>query len=324
MRGGVMFFIGDGSHQGRRLRAVGLIVVVVTAVLLGARDIKNLASAFDSLVLAPGLDTAVDLRLRYTEVRAWMAGEPVYGTIKTAMYPPATYGMLWPLIGWTSWGAARWIFAISCGLSLIYLVRRVVLEGHDAGWQFKLLVASVLLSNYAIGVAIYTGQISLQVLPPLICSLLIVTRRRSSWGADVAAAGLFIVAMAKPQVALPFGWLLLLAPGRFRPAVLAAVGYLLVTLLSASFQGSHMWAANLNQFKWAAKHGMEEGYGNVNVWLASAGLQRWIMPTWAALFGGLGAWVYLHRRVDVWVLMGVSAIVRASGATTGHTTMCCC
>ena len=32
--------------------------------------------------------------------RAWFAGLPVYGSLEHADYPPASYAILWPALGW--------------------------------------------------------------------------------------------------------------------------------------------------------------------------------------------------------------------------------
>ena len=47
----------------------------------------------------------------------------------TAAYPPATYLMLWPLLGWLDLGAARWLWAavtLPLLLLLSLLLRRAV------------------------------------------------------------------------------------------------------------------------------------------------------------------------------------------------------
>jgi hypothetical protein len=51
------------------------------------------------------------------------------------------------------------------------------------------------------------------------------------------------------------------------------------------------------------------GSANVHIWLASIGQERWNLPVSLLLLCALGAWVYANRRVDVWLLLGVTAIV---------------
>src|SRR4051812_321838 len=64
---------------------------------------------------------AIDLRQRYAEVHHWFAGEPVYSQLKTAVYPPASYAILWPLVGWSSLPVARWFWAVTSVLAVLWL-----------------------------------------------------------------------------------------------------------------------------------------------------------------------------------------------------------
>jgi hypothetical protein len=278
--------------------------------MFGSLGLYRIGRAFYTLTARP-LEgpVAVDLRGRYAEVHEWMAGRPVYGVIHTAMYPPATYVMLWPFIGWTSLPAARVIWAGMCLFALVLLVRMAVVEGLARGWQFQLLVAAAVMANYAIGVAVDCGQLALQAVLAVAWSLLIAIRAPRSLSGDLLAAALFVAAMVKPQIAIPFWCVLLLTPSHMRPALFAMAAYIALTLLAVSFQGSHVWEAHTKQLKWASVHGMEEGYGNLNVWLASAGLPGLILPACIIVLGALGAWVYFHRRCDVWIVMGVTALV---------------
>ena len=68
---------------------------------------------------------AVDLKLRYREVHRWFAGMPtgVFGK-----YPPASYVLLWPLLGWPVFGLVRWLWVITTIGALIWLVYLVVKE----------------------------------------------------------------------------------------------------------------------------------------------------------------------------------------------------
>ena len=51
------------------------------------------------------------------------------------------------------------------------------------------------------------------------------------------------------------------------------------------------------------------GYANIHSWTAMLGLQAINTELSVLLLCGLGVWVYVHRRADVWVLLGVSAVV---------------
>ena len=58
---------------------------------------------------------AIDLKLMHQLVHEWFAGRRVYGELKTAVYPPATYVLLWPLVGWLDVGPARWLWGLTSG-----------------------------------------------------------------------------------------------------------------------------------------------------------------------------------------------------------------
>ena len=48
-----------------------------------------------------------DLGMRWREVHAWFDGLPVYGQILTADYPPGSYTIFWPFLGWTDLDGGR-------------------------------------------------------------------------------------------------------------------------------------------------------------------------------------------------------------------------
>src|SRR3990172_737590 len=64
------------------------------------------------LLFETGRSGAVDLRLRYYDVANWFAGMPVYTGPSHAGYPPATYVMLWPFLGWLELWQARWLWGL--------------------------------------------------------------------------------------------------------------------------------------------------------------------------------------------------------------------
>lgn len=51
------------------------------------------------------------------------------------------------------------------------------------------------------------------------------------------------------------------------------------------------------------------GYANLHSWLAAVGLEAWNLPASLALLFGLGYWIYLRRKTDLWLLLGVTAII---------------
>jgi hypothetical protein len=60
----------------------------------------------------------VDLKPRHVEVRRWFSGLPGYSVLKDAVYPPASYSLLWPLIGWLPLEPAGWLWTATAIVAL--------------------------------------------------------------------------------------------------------------------------------------------------------------------------------------------------------------
>jgi hypothetical protein len=167
----------------------------------------------------------------------------------------------------------------------------------------------MVLSMNAVGVTIGIGQIGLFLLPMLVAAVLLLRRERPGWRVDLLIAALLLPTLVKPTISVPFFCLLLLSPIRLRPALLVGVGYVALTLLAVLFQPIplpallHDWLAR-STFAAGA-----EGYGNVHVGLATLGLQQWMLPSSALALAALAGWVYWHRNVEIWLLLGVTALV---------------
>ena len=272
------------------------------------------------LVHRSGTSAAIDLRLRHAEVHAWFAGLPVYGSLPAPTYPPASYATLWPLIGWESFGAARWLWALSSVAVLAGLTWIVVRESGGSGaWQ-RAGTALLLLAMNQTGVAIGNGQLVLHVLFPLVTALLIIHRGRGSWREDLIAAGCIIVALTKVTLAAPFLWLVLFAPTlgtstgtwqfRVRPALLVAASYTLLTMFAAAFQPDGL-ARQLREWLDVARlvSGRGGDYANLNAWLDAVGVPGLVSIASVVVFAAHGAWLYRYRAVDLWTRLGVTAIV---------------
>ena len=143
---------------------------------------------------------------------SWFAGLPVYED-EDAIYPPASYLMLWPLLGWLTLDQARWLWALTSMVAMIWLMILIVRESEARGPE-RLFIALLVPSIYATGATIGNGQLILHLLPPLITGILLI-RRKVTWLHDLLITLCFLVALAKPAVAAPFLWILLFYPKSF-------------------------------------------------------------------------------------------------------------
>jgi hypothetical protein len=279
--------------------AVGLLVVC-TVLKLGI-DVPR-------LLWAPPRPGVVDLALRHREVDAWFAGRPVYRELKTATYPPATYVMLWPFVGWLDLTPARWLWAATA-LSALACLAYFAIRGSGATTPLERALAALLaIAMNATGTAIGNGQLTLHVLVPLIAAALLLHRGRNRWGRDIVAALLLLFSLAKPSLSVPF-FSLVLVWGRVRPLLLVAAGYAALTLTAAWFQPGGTVVLVSDWMQLALTQSARVGYANVHSWLGAVGLQRWDLGASFLALGALSVWVYRHRKADAWLLMGVAALV---------------
>ena len=292
-------------------RRVAILRVAVAVMLVLA--ILKLGDEFARLLWGAPPKGAYDLRFFHLGARSWFEGVPIYAEDMHADYPPASYLMLWPLVGWPDLAAARWLWALTSVAMLAWMVRIIIRESRAHTRLDRIFVALLLLSMNATGVAVGNGQIILHILPLIVTGVLLLGSREEGWNRDLAAAAFFILALSKPSVSVPFFWLALFMPRRLRPAALIVAGYVLLTFVASAFQSEGAvalfgeWLRRAS--RGAAVGSQQGGYANVHTWLALLGFERFNLIASFMLLALLGFWTYRHRRADPWILLGVTAIV---------------
>jgi hypothetical protein len=269
------------------------------------------------LVWRSGSTAAIDLKQRYDEVQAWFSGVPAYHVLSSsAAYPPATYPLLWPFMGWTSFATARVLWAVTSALALAWTAFLVSRESGAATRLERAFVVLTLLAVNQTGVALGNGQLILHVLPVLLTGILLIQRGSGTWREDLLAAVCLIFALVKVTITVPFLWLAIIVSGaeqrrswRLRPAILVTVGYVALTLFAASFQPGTVWQQTREWLTIAEALSRRAGYGNMHSWLTEIGMERLMFPASVVLLLGLGAWLDRYRRADIWVRLGVAAMV---------------
>ncbi len=255
---------------------------------------------------------AVDLKLLHRLVHGWFAGRPVYQELASGVYPPATYVLLWPLLGWLDLDPARWLWGLTTIIALAALIALLVRESGAEGPLERTFVGLIPCSIYATGAAIGNGQLIVHILPLLLVGLLLLARGPRGWQRDLVASALLVATLVKPQVAAPFLWLALFLPRSWRPILLVGAGYAVVTLFAVSFQDTPLVELFRDWRARSAVAAVAGGYGNVanlHVWLGDLGLERWMLPASLLAWLALGLWTYRHRHADLWILLGVAAYV---------------
>jgi hypothetical protein len=216
-------------------------------------------------------------------------------------------------MGWLTVTAARWVWAVTTAFALMWTVFLCVRESGALTSLQRTFVGLLPLSMYATGATIGNGQLLVHILPVLVAGLLLLNIQEPSWRRDLLAAALVLAALVKPTVTAPFFWIVLFVPARLRPAVMVSIGYAALSFFAALFQKTGLVALLL---KWSdrAAVGVEwgtarGGYANEHSWLEAIKLDGLEGPSSLLVLMILGVWTYRYRHADIWILMGVTALV---------------
>jgi len=287
-------------HSNRILKITILIMFVVSILWLGYEFWRLL---WENEALWPTSPTgAVDLKRRYLEVHNVFSHEE-----NSYPYPPASYSIFWLFTGWLDFTTVRREWAIIYILSLVWLIYLIVKESYASNLTKIIFVALLPLSMYATGATIGNGQLIIQILPLIIYSVLLLKRSDSTFKLDLLVSILFLLALAKPNISAPFMWIIIFIPGRFRPALLIIIGYITLTAITLRFSDIEFFM-NLQTIENSATWASQYRYLDIPNLLLRFGLKEWIFPVTLILLFALGLWIYLYRKLDVWLLMSVCAL----------------
>lgn len=285
-------------------------VLLMTVIVMAILAVGRLSYAIPYLVADVAPWAGIDFENRYLEVQRWFSGLPVYGAMATGDYPPATYPMLWPLLGWLPITPARWVWAGSTIAAIgvvAYLSAGVI---GSATREHRIFAAMLIASIYPTQMTLFVGQAGLHVLALLMAGFIVLGKAGGRLRCDLLASVLLTLALVKPTLSVPFFWIVLFTPGRFRPMALVGLAYITLTLFASLFQDGgvielmHGWINHAT-----AQSATMAGTANVHKWLAVAGLDGWMLPASFLMFAALGFWTFKNRRADVWLLVGVAAIM---------------
>jgi hypothetical protein len=123
---------------------------------------------------------------------------------------------------------------------------------------------------------------------------------------------LLVFSMVKPSSALLFIILALFLPGGVLPVVLSGLVYLGLTLFAISFRPGNILDLLKDlaaQTSHLAGYKGTPFYGNLHAWLAELGRPELVLPASIAVLVVFTIWAYQHRTGDLWLLLGVTAIV---------------
>jgi hypothetical protein len=273
-----------------------------------------MADGFSLLLWDLDRKAAVDLKIYHRWVQQWFAGLPLYTGPKPADYPPASFALLWPLLGWPELELARWLWAIASAAALSWLVWLAVRYSGATTALERAFVALLPLVMNATRNCLANGQLVVLLLPMLLTATVLLGPGRRGTSSRLLAALLFLPTLVKPTVSAPFFWLLPVLGRAVWPAALVVGGYAGLALVAASFQAPGVIALHRDWLSSAslriAGDGVQGGYGNLHNLVVHLGWSGSVIPAASLLLVlGLGAWLHRHRDADPWLLTAVTAVV---------------
>lgn len=329
------------SEKSLLFKHKGLLLYAVIA-LLSLAILTRLPYEFYRLLFSDSELGAIDLIQRHEEVQSWFSGEPVYRLLDSAVYPPASYLMMWPFMGFESWVIARWVWAISSVVLLAFLIQRLLVSQSINGFANRLFWSLFVCAHYATGITLGNGQLTIHIMAVLVAGLAFLTDNKRSWSVYLGAGSLAALSLIKPTVTLPFMWLVLFIPRNIYPALWTGVIYSFLALMASIFQAGGVLQLHLAWFRkgasgaiWSSTVTSDEGvsnvlgsealgqgisnlgnllggdigYGDIQSILGGFGMSQWSLPSSLIILFLTGIWVYFHRRCNAWILMGIAAII---------------
>jgi hypothetical protein len=299
------------SRYGGVVLAVAAGHALLTAVL-------RLTGAFDALVFAP--DGPIDLLIRTDEVRRWFAGVTIYGDPASANYPPASYTLLWPLVGWLPERTTRALYAGSILASMATIAVVAVRASGARSIPERAFMSLFVLPLGATQITVWIGQLGLHVVACLLGATALLfgtgttangprTGGRGTWPTDLAAAALIAASLVKPTLSVPVVAVILIVAWRWRPAVLAAVIYIGATLLAAAFQEHSAPGLVLMWLGRESVMNLPLGSVNTHLWLHWLGVEGSKLHASLLWLLAVAVWAWRYRHLDPWIVVGVAALV---------------
>ena len=280
--------------------------------LLALLSAQELFDGFRVLLFGETSLAGIDLRMRISEVTRWFNRQSIYRNDASAVYPPASYVVVWILGAGSDFARARTLWAIESGALLIMASAGVVYASRAVGGAQRLSASLLVLSMSAIGPGVANGQLHIVTVLAGVAGVLIGMRREGSWVSDLTGAALIVVALSKPTNGITFFMMLWLLPGRFRPGLLASAGYVSLTgmsLLAQDENGFSLITRWIDRAVSGAEFGAHDGgTANAQTLLAAFGLESWSPIVAVGLLALLGEWLFRRRGADVWILLGCAGL----------------
>jgi hypothetical protein len=252
---------------------------------------------------------AIDLKQRFTEVTVWLDGGKVYDLL-SATYPPASFVMLWPFVGWGSFTVVRWLWGVSSLILIVVLIWQVWHLAQPRDRLEKVFFAAFVISLLSLRVTVGNGQLGLHIIVVLLPALLLLRRPNPSLLTDLTIASLMTLALVKLTFSAPFMWIIVLLTRRVRVTVFTVILYAILTLI-ADFV--HPMSLIELIGAWLRSAGrtlsVDLGYANIHYLLRSMSASQWNSIASIILLVLLGIWLWRFGNHETyWIAVGLTGV----------------
>ncbi|WP_144864149.1 glycosyltransferase family 87 protein [Hyella patelloides] len=292
---------------------------------MAEKAIFSLPYVFACLLLLKGHNPGIDLMLRYNEVQLWFSGGNVYSYSqlpKGGVYPPASHVILWPFLTYSSWVFVRCLWVITSLAGLVGLVYLLVGASKAYDFKEKAFVGLMILATNATHINILKGQLTIHTLAFLVSGLVLIgeysQKQQNRWQLSLLAGFLIAVALVKPTITVPFLLIPMFVPQGRLIAIITVIIYTLLALLATAFQDSNIVMLHLEWLERGTigavlgskdSAGMMGGYGDIHSFLDSVGMSEFNFESSILILAIFAVWLYFHRFVDLWLLIGIASLV---------------
>ncbi len=285
------------------------LTLAACSVLLAVSASTTLGPEFIRLTIGKGWAGANDLRVLYEDSREFVGGRPASPDPVRRVIPPAGHPVVYAFVGWLPWSVARLVWAMTQALALLVVIRTLLLSRGSRGLAATCCAVLLALGSTAVGTTIGNGQLGLHILVLVLVGIALSRREAPTLATDLLAATALALALIKPNIALPFLWLAVIGPFqiRVRPLAFTAILFGGLSLLAAQFQQGELVRVHEEWLRRGSFVAVHWGYGNLHRALGSLGWKALILPVATA---GLlyGAVVLRYRRIEPWILIGLTAL----------------
>jgi hypothetical protein len=259
--------------------------------------------------------SAINAAYRYDELVRWFSGLSIYHEeFGRLAYPPASYVLLWPVLGWLPYEAGRVVYvgATLAATTFLALLACHLVRQHPL--SEKLLLILVLFASYPVQTAVFLGHLMpLQVVAMVAAAAVLLMRAPPNVWRDLAASACLAASMSKPTLAPPLIAAVLIVRWRVRPVLLTGALYSALSLFASAFQPAGVIALHVawlrSSVNFGVEHSMAQGVPNLHGWLNAVGFGGWAPAASVVALGAFCIWVWQRRGTDVWVLIGAAATV---------------